>query len=377
MGRGFASIRSIFSGIGKHLTATPGAVPVGLGTRLPNQKEEIPYPQVDLARLSNPVPEIVAAPEYQAADAFFLQDPAAKRSLISARGQAIIYALIRNQRPAHVVEIGTYHGGTTETMARALHANGGGLVHTVSPFDPEAFTSIYLRWPSGLRRLVKFYPVDSMTFYMDIERQNFRPDFVFVDGNHDYEFALFDILCAARRLKPGGFLIANNACQAGPYFAVRDFLASHPDWIDCVAIEPQTRDRTRAFDPARGHLPGTDFIILRAPICYRLFDDRPWTLGEVVWPEHQVRGLKVLLDGRQCNGRLYAQYILRGFGDGLPPGQITGTAWSVVEGDMREINVSLTSPRTLDSHYDRCALEIWLIWMGQGPLCIEGGPVPY
>ena len=132
---------------------------------------------------------------------------------------------------------------------------------------------------------------------MEVERLCIRPDLVFVDGNHDYEFALFDIQCAARRLTPGGFIFIDDVAQVGPYFAAVDFLERHPDWIDC-GCAPDTRDRTKAFDRSRRNIPGTQFKVLRAPSSYVL-GERPLSFGDAAWSKPQVTGLRLSLDGQQ------------------------------------------------------------------------------
>ena len=64
-------------------------------------------------------------------------------------------------------------------------------------------------WPDELQHHVRYMHMNSADFYIEIEKQGLRPDLVFVDGNHDYEFALFDIQCAARRIARGGSFIDN------------------------------------------------------------------------------------------------------------------------------------------------------------------------
>jgi predicted O-methyltransferase YrrM len=337
----------------------------------------VPFPEVDLGRVSNPVPSLLAASEFDQADRQFVASGAVRRSLVSARGHAVVHALIRNQRPAHVVEIGTYHGGMTETMAQAVWANGGGTVHTVSPFDSDAFLPVYRAWPRELQQVVQFYPMDSMTFFMELDRRNIHPDLVVVDGNHDYAFALFDILCAAHRLTPGGFIIVSECSQAGPFFAVEDFLRGHPDWIDCADARPTTRDVTKSFDPARDHVDGTGFVILRAPLTFRLAKDRPRTFGELAWTKPEVRGLAVSLDGRQGRGSLHVQCILRGFGGGQPPAQEIIAASQEIEPGTRDIEVTLPQGAGMEPPRERYSIESWLIWTGRGPLCLAGVPSPF
>ena len=89
---------------------------------------EISYPLVDLAAIANPIPAIMSAPEFYQTVEFFQQNPASARSLLGPTAQALIFSLVRNGRPEHVVEIGTYKAGTTEGISRALDANGVGLL---------------------------------------------------------------------------------------------------------------------------------------------------------------------------------------------------------------------------------------------------------
>jgi hypothetical protein len=336
--------------------------------------DHVPYPEVDFDALPNPVPAIMAAPEFERTYRFFLESPVRERALVTTWGHAILHALIRNQRPAHVVEIGSYRGGTTEIMARAVLANGGGMVHTIGPFDSERFLPVYEQWPPEVRQAVRFYPMDSMAFYMQMGGQGLRPDLVFIDGNHDYEFALFDILCAARRLSPRGFIVIDDASQAGPYFAAIDFMASHPDWIACAGPSPLQHDRTKAFDWDRAHVRGADFMILRAPAHERLFDDRPKTLGEAAWKKPEARGLGLTLDGQQGPGTLHVQFILRGMADGQNPVQAVDTVARTIQPGMRDVVVLLDQPIALASPHDQRTLEISLVWIGQGALCLSRPP---
>jgi hypothetical protein len=88
----------------------------------------------------------------------------------------------------------------------------------------------------------------AMTFYVDGTRHNtlgptlqWRIDsgIVLVDGNRDYEYTLFDI--PRRMLVPGGCIVVNNTCQAGPYHALTDFAAANPE-MGCPAMAHMARD---------------------------------------------------------------------------------------------------------------------------------------
>ena len=61
-----------------------------------------------------------------------------------------------------------------------------------------------------------------MAFYMRMATVGIVAELIFIDGNHEYEFALFDLQAAARRLAPEGFVLLDNVSQPGPFFAAVD-----------------------------------------------------------------------------------------------------------------------------------------------------------
>jgi predicted O-methyltransferase YrrM len=334
---------------------------------------DIAFPRMDLAASRNPVAEIMAAPEFDATKAYFYDNPVAKRSLISSQSQALLYSLIRNLRPDHVFEIGTYKAGTTEAICRAMHANGKGIAHAVDPFRGEYIAAVLKLWPPELFRHVQLHAKDSMAFFGDMERHNIHPALVFVDGNHDYEFAAFDIACGARAITPGGYIVVDNVAQPGPFFAARDFLAVNPDWseLGSAAID---YDRDKAFDQRRSTIVDTDFMVLRAPIT-RGVGDRPLNPGRIRWNSHKVVGLRLQLVPPSQPGRLTVQVVLRGFG--AVPAETTGAASVQVEAGSKELSITLTQPAQVTGQFVYFTVEPWLIWHGAQPLQLLGAPEPF
>jgi predicted O-methyltransferase YrrM len=335
---------------------------------------DIPYPRVDLRSLADPIPAILDAREFAETKRYFAQAPSARRSLLTDVAQALLYSLIRNLRPTHVVEIGTYKGGTAEGMSRALHANGHGTLHTVSPFDAELFGPTFAQWPEPLRRHTRYHPVDSMMFFMEMDRENNRLDLVLVDGHHDYEFANFDVQAAAQRLTPGGFILIDNVAQAGPYRAAVEFLESHPGWRDCgVAFAPP--DATKAFDGTRSRIPYADFFVLRAPFAY-LVHRAPRSFGVLEWRDRPVTGLRLSLAEPRARGTLHVQCILRAFSD-TRIDEIVGSAFCKIDGSTDKIDVAFPAPIAAEPVFARYQVEPWLIWQGDAPLALASPPVPY
>lgn len=337
---------------------------------------DIPFPKIDLAAGGDPVAAIMAAPEFPAATAFFADNPVTSRSLETPTAHALLYCLIRNLRPDHVFEIGTYRAGTTEAICRALCANEAGTAHTVDPFTGDYAEVVLKGWPPELLRRVKLYTMNSMTFYMEMRRQKIRPDLVFVDGEHDYEFALFDIGAAARLIGPGGFLFIDNIDQAGPFLAARDFLAANPGWRE---VGSSLRDyiAEKAFDPQRNMISQTDFIALRAPRTHPV-DRRPRDFGVVRQSSNRVNGLRLRLQSPSRPGTLTVQIVFRGFGAARLWETAADARIDVNPGPASQsVDAAFTPPQQLADGCVYYTVETWLIWHGDEPLQLLQLPEPY
>lgn len=329
------------------------------------------YPVVDVAA-ADPVSAITADPRFAALANFFDDPDPASPALVSAHTQALLYALIRNLRPEQVVEIGTYRLSTSRAICLALHANGHGLLHTVDPNAGDAILALIRRWPPELRERLRFYPESSMEFFTRALKHGWTSELVFVDGNHDHEYALFDILAAARMIRPGGFVAIDNISQAGPAYAARDFMRDRPDWRECgssLASAPQAK----AFDLGRSTIANTDMCVIRAPERY-IVGPRLKTSGAQWVEQNKVEGIELSL-ARPASGTLHAQYVVR-----------------VVKAQSLEIAIETRAELHQTMGVTRVALpwrfapedmpllrsiELWLGWSGDNELELNEPPVFY
>jgi predicted O-methyltransferase YrrM len=334
---------------------------------------DVTFPHVDLAGTADPVASILQAPEFEQTKRFFAEDVGASRSLLSIVARALLYATVRNLEPEHVVEIGTYKGGTAEVLARALLANGHGMLHTVSPYDAERLRPVLAQWPSALRAHATYYPVNSMAFFIRMAEQRVRPGVVLVDGNHDYEFAAFDIWSAARWMTPGGFIFIDNVAQAGPYRAAMDFMAARPAWRSCGTV-PGAHEQAKAFDRDRTRVLDADFFVLRAPLRH-VVGKLPETFGEIGWDDRPVRGLAVMPAKSGQTGTLMVQCILRAFSE-KEDVELVADAACPVDGNARTVEVRFATPLCVKGKFDVYRVEPWLCWRGEEPLELESLPVP-
>ena len=336
--------------------------------------EDIPFARgIDPRGTADPSPAIATSSELDQAGTYFAQNASSSRSLVSAVSHAWLYTLIRLLKPVHVAEIGTYMAGTSQTICRALALNGAGTLHTTDPFGATRVPAILAQWPDVLRRHVQFYPLTSMDFFSEmLAKPDMRADLVFVDGNHDYEFAAYDIGCAARMTKPGGFIVVDNVSQAGPFFAARDFLALNPHWTEC-RVTDRLYDEGRAFEAGRSNIANTDFIVVRSPVG-RMVGARPVSFGEAVLESTGFREIRCKLGSPVGDGTLRIQAILRGFSGRIDPRELVAEASRVV--GPADAGQDLIVPLPLDAgaEYDVARLELWLTWTGSKLLPLREPP---
>jgi predicted O-methyltransferase YrrM len=329
----------------------------------------------------DPIPAILASSEYRQAVQIFAESSSIKDALVPPDSQAFLYCLIRLLRPKLAVEIGTYLASTTRAMARAIVDNGEGELHTIDPFAIRGRLRI-ATWSSDLRKATRFNLMNSMSYFAQIQKSGLRMGLVFVDGNHDYEFALFDIQCAARMMHPGGFIVIDNIAQPGPFMAARDFMerASVKGWHECGNSLARFRS-TEPFDRQRTTIQNTDFCVLRAPAVITIgsepvcFDNLAWT------PTDRSLRLQVAF---AMEGRLQIQFVMRVFE--LPPREIIESVYVDICGPG-DIDIPVPFPASSEGlgrrrfsflawltrlhqphQLQRRSIEPWLTWEGPGKL---------
>jgi predicted O-methyltransferase YrrM len=138
---------------------------------------------------------------------------------VSRATGALLYMLARSTGARTIVEFGTSFGISTLHMAAALNDNGGGKLIT-SEFEPSKIVVARRNLAEGgLIDLVEFRAGDALqTLRADLPD---AIDLLLLDGAK----ALYpDVLAIVEnRLKPGAFVIADNADYSPDYIAyVRD-----------------------------------------------------------------------------------------------------------------------------------------------------------
>lgn len=100
-----------------------------------------------------------------------------------------------------------------------------------------------------------------MKFFSDLAASKVVLDICPVDGNHDFEFALFDLNMAAKLVRAGGIVIMDNAEQTGPYYATKQFLEKNPGWLEVGSSIEKFTDSI-PFHKQRSSVAKTTFLLL-------------------------------------------------------------------------------------------------------------------
>jgi predicted O-methyltransferase YrrM len=190
---------------------------------------------------------------WQSPDYRVLTEAMRQREHITPPGEtAMLVSLIRRLKPQRVLEIGTFFAQTTLAMAEAITANGIGRLDTIDPFGGDRVPDIMAKWREAERAVTHFQPIYSMTYFSELEMKDETLGLAFVDGNHTFDYALYDLSCAAGRLAPGGVIVVDNLELEGPYLATKLFLQLNHAWkIFChgkllsAAQAQEGIDRTR------------------------------------------------------------------------------------------------------------------------------------
>jgi predicted O-methyltransferase YrrM len=148
---------------------------------------------------------------------------------ISKANSDALRGLVKQRQPKLVVEIGMAFGVSTLSILAALQDNGTGHLISVDP---------YIGWPSGSR--VALHQVArasaegihthwhecSYTALPRMIQDGLKPDLIYIDGNHNFDYVFADCFYADKLLSPGG-VMGFNDCGWRPVHKVLRFLQTY------------------------------------------------------------------------------------------------------------------------------------------------------
>lgn len=146
---------------------------------------------------------------------------------VSALNGEALRRLVIERHPQLVIEIGMAYGVSTLYILAGLQQNGVGRLISIDP---------YIGWPTG--RLVALHQIARAgVSHLHEHRHEFsykalpellaagvKPDLVYIDGNHNFDYAFTDFFFADKLIPVGG-VIAFNDSGWRPVFKVIRFLS--------------------------------------------------------------------------------------------------------------------------------------------------------
>ena len=286
-------------------------------------------------------------------------------SLTSPACRAYMYELVRTVKLCFVVEFGSYGGGTTEVMARAVHGNGGGVLLTIDPYGGGRVPPILESWPDSLTSLVNFLPVNSMDLSIQLEQLATTIDLAFIDGNHAYAFVYFDLAAIAKWVASGGVVVLDDYNQPGVFWAAKHFLDAHADWQEVSGVF-EGLDPSAPFETMRPTIPNTGFLVLQRTPKIRLGNGTPLSFDIPQIEAAGLAGIGVTVDA-PCAGTLHTKVFLRSFfldGTRGDPDQIQAVLATTVAAGHQVVTTTFQAPMfsTYPLNMTRRDVEIILIW---------------
>lgn len=145
---------------------------------------------------------------------------------ISKPNSDALYRLVRERQPQLVVEIGMAYGVSSLSILAALQENAQGRLISVDP---------YIGWPTGRRialhqiALAKADDIHahwhecSYTALPKMIQEGLKPDMIYIDGNHNFDYVFTDCFFADKLVRVGG-VIGFNDCGWQPVHKVLKFL---------------------------------------------------------------------------------------------------------------------------------------------------------
>ena len=137
----------------------------------------------------------------------------------------LLYGLVRALKPTVAVEIGTYKGFSALCIAKALHENENGLLHTVDSNSKFSSKGI----PDSLLCRIRHHKMNSVSqeFYALLASLELV-DFAFIDGNHSYSYSSRDFKAVYPCISEGGIIALHDSDKAGVRKLVNELSSQYP-----------------------------------------------------------------------------------------------------------------------------------------------------
>jgi predicted O-methyltransferase YrrM len=144
---------------------------------------------------------------------------------VNTRYARFLYVLVRMFEPEKILEIGMANGISSAYIAKAqnLYAQ---KKHTHVIVDPYQFSQWHNAGKALLKSLDLYHNVKviedySLSAIPNLEKEGWKFDFAFLDGNHCLDYTLSDLVTTDRILNIGGLIALDDSSDFGVKFAVK------------------------------------------------------------------------------------------------------------------------------------------------------------
>jgi len=166
-------------------------------------------------------------------------------SLTADRGQ-FLSDLCRREGARSVLEIGMAWGLSTLFLLKALIANDApvGAHVVIDPFQSSDFhrAGLVSIKTVGLESMVEFHEEFSEFELPRMVEKGRLFDFIFIDGNHQFDSVFLDLVYGNRLLKPGGAIVFDDSWADSVFLACR-YLESNYGYTPLAEYPPMRPGR--------------------------------------------------------------------------------------------------------------------------------------
>jgi len=157
-----------------------------------------------------------------------------------------------------IVEIGSYMGRSTKTLARGSKSKKREKVYAIDPLEDPKIRETFCKNIKAAK--IEDYVISDFRKSDDVAREfNSAVRFLFVDGSHTYEDAKNDILIWKEFLIDGGIIAVHDYFPKGHLYyrdpvtrAVDECIVNSSEfiveaWVDCTLVASKNKSKNSFF----------------------------------------------------------------------------------------------------------------------------------
>jgi hypothetical protein len=123
----------------------------------------------------------------------------------------------------------------------------------------------HIKLKDALSDYVVYHEANSAEFFQNFGQSGQKADLYLIDGNHNFEFVLFDLFAAARCANRNALIFLDDISQPGVYWAAKTFLRSYPEW-SLFGLSKDADGPAELFNAKRRFCDSEGAVQFRAPV---------------------------------------------------------------------------------------------------------------